>query len=113
MKVVLRSKESDPYYYVRARSSRSGDWTTTEDLEAATVFDLTLDTSALANLKLEPQLPFDGADYSRIDNYELVPVKIRAAIEEVISLSKAAGLNNMSLSEFRKTLVKPSFPTQP
>lgn len=37
----------------------------------------------------------------------------RAAIEEVISLSKAAGLNNQSLSEFRKTLIKPSFPTQP
>ncbi len=37
----------------------------------------------------------------------------RAAIEEVISLSKAAGLNNQSLGEFRKTLVKPSFPTQP
>lgn len=37
----------------------------------------------------------------------------RAAIEEVISLSKAAGLNNQSLSEFRKTLVKPPFPTLP
>ncbi|MFN3379830.1 MAG: helix-turn-helix domain-containing protein [Runella zeae] len=37
----------------------------------------------------------------------------RAAIEEVISLSKAASLMNLSLSEFRKTLVKPPFPMQP
>lgn len=29
----------------------------------------------------------------------------RAAIEEVISLSKAAGLNNQSLSEFRRVLM--------
>jgi len=33
----------------------------------------------------------------------------RAAIEEVISLSKAAGLSNMSLSEFRRELAKSSF----
>ena len=37
----------------------------------------------------------------------------RAAIEEIISLSKAAGLNNQSLSEFRRTLVKTPSPTLP
>jgi predicted HTH domain antitoxin len=33
----------------------------------------------------------------------------RAAIEEVISLSKAAGLNNQSLSEFRNELTYYTF----